>query len=179
MPSWSDDRVYTGMNADEVTVGSKVWIGNTPNELGMAHAVHGTGGKGEGEHTLTAILNEQHEQRFVATDDATGQEDTYAFVFVLKKAESREYRAFENATEFMEALEKQKLPFLLDAAYKTLNDSFSSILKIHDTGIYVVGPIAICDGAFTAKFIEWSLLLKIYKFYDRTPCGVRIKETKE
>ena len=148
-------KVYTALNADELKVGSKVFVSD--NLLGLINCIKSF--NPYNEETIEQISSISHERRFITINDS-GDDVSYSLAYLIEEPKAEEYRPYKDGNEaFMYLHDK----WLIDKEDK----SIFSITAFYDDCIIIY------DESYS-----YDNLLNNFEIYSETgknePCGVKI-----
>ena len=155
--TFDKSKVYTALNADELKVGSKVYVSD--NMYYLKKCVEDN----LESCILTEVLLEKEASRFCINDTFNEQ---WALAYLIEQPAEPKYRPFENVDTAMEVI-KAHGGWVKD---KTIDDLklITSIGKISDS-VYSIG---VCGSYYT-----FTTFLDRYVFADDgSPCGELVEE---
>lgn len=159
---FNKSKVYTGLNADEVKIGSKGVFGDTLAELK-------TRLENNELEELTCVNSEDYSERFETKDNA------YSMFYLVKEPTEKKYRPYENTEELIEDFKNRVSSFAYECEFipsiwvkeKSNGDKYLLTGFIKDDSDAYCVLIGTC-------FISLSVLFESYTYLDGTPCGKKL-----
>lgn len=187
MKIFDESKVFTAVNADKITIGSKGYFANSITSLKDAALDSDEAGLSESEIKFLAPPSEEH--RFV---DKCGE--SYALFYLVKEAKQKIYRPYKDNNEmvadFLERYNSFKgnsnaknpmyKPLIWLRHISTLHEylvvsfGFPNELAVVDTS----RPVDFYNGLKTRKLpFDMQFLLYTFTYLDGSPCGKLMEES--